>query len=564
MIKKIALLLFAFMIGLTLILSGCDKKPVETPKKVEFDKTVVKTSKYINGYKYDPPVTVTKIQFYGPQVLFQPGEDIDHNVWTKAYEDYCGIKLKSLWTVTDFQKYDLKVTTSIATDSLPDLMPIYTTLFFRVADSGRAMDLKPFYDKYLDPELKTAMETASGGIAYKTCFRNGILAGIASPPAQSVNMQWIRKDWLDRYQQPWPKNINESIKLMKLFCKKNPGAPASPQTFAFPMTTGIATGFENAFGAYYGIWIDDGNGGLTRSDVSPKWKPVLQILSDLYAEQYIDNDFTLNAQSVMDTQMTNQQYGFMFGAATAPDGTLYNTIAYNPKAVWQSSEILDEQGNPAKMQVETRIGGFNCVNVKSKYPAALMLMTNVFGDLMGGIGIEFRKYHDFLGTDGAHYDSFFYPFAGFSYPPVNNAEIIAKAIKTQEFSKLTGEQLGIVEKFKDWTQKQDAYGWRLWAILRAGGSYETQHRIIQNDNIYPNRGWGPETPTWIDKGPDLFNFNRNIFAQIIRGDKMVDSGFEEWTTYYQNNGGTQCDQEMSDWWKAEGKVTFDTFMTTNK
>ncbi|MEI6603019.1 MAG: hypothetical protein WCL54_05990 [Clostridia bacterium] len=575
-LKRLFLLLMAFVIGLTLVLTGCNGG-VDTPKANRYAQAtgspytpapdnplIKKTNMYDNGYKFDPPVTVSVIRYYGPQVRFQAGESIDNNVWTQAYEKYCGIKLKSLFTVTDFTKYDLKVTTSIATDSLPDIMPIYTTLFFRVADSGRTKDLRPYYDKYLDAPLKTYMETAFGGTAYQTCFRNGILAALAPPSGQNPSMQWIRQDWLDRYNQPWPATINDSIKLMKFFCKKNPGAPASPQTFAFPINTNVSTGFENAFGAYSGIWIDDENGGLMRSDVSPKWKTVLQILSDLYADGYLDPDFTLNAQSVVETQMTNQQYGFDYNYRTAPDGLLNNTIAYNPKAIWKSGEIMDENGAPAKMQVSTRVADFTCVNKKSKYPEALMFLMNVYGDLIGGVGIEFRKYHDFLASDGTHYDSFFYPFATMKYPIVDNGAVIAAAQKANDLSKLTGEQLGIIEKFKDWTEKKDSYGWRLWAILSPGGSAETQKKIINSNNIYPDRGWGPETQAWIDHGPDLSSNRTTMFSRIVRGDVSVEAGFDEWVTYFTNNGGQDATTEISEWWKEVGKASIDNFTKTNK
>jgi len=555
-IKRLFLLVLAFVLGLTFILTSCGPDSTVPPPKA----TIVATTQYEKGYKFDPPVTVTLIRYYGPQVKFVNGENIDNNVWTRAYESYCGVKLKSLFTVTDSSKYDLKVTTSIATDSLPDIIPVYTTLFFRVADSGRLMDLKPYYDKYLDPSLKDSMEKVNGGISYKTCFRNNILAALAAPSEKGGNMQWIRQDWLDKYNLKWPANINESLSIMKLFCQKNPGAPTSPQTFAFPITAKtVGNGFENAFGAYMKIWMDDGNGGLVRSDLNEKWKTVLNILSGLYADNYIDPNFTLASAADIDSQMTSQQFGFMFGAKTSPDGTLYNTISYNPKAVWKSGLITDENGAPAKVSQGTRIGGFTSVNKKALYPEALFFIANVFDDLMNGIGIEFRKYHDFKGADGINYDSFFYPFIGWYYPPIDFPKVIGTALKTKDFSKLTGEQLGIIDKFDLWLKKKDAYGWRLWAILAPGGSAATAQQIIDNNYLYPDRGWGPETQAWIDKGPDLYNIQDQMFVKIIRGDMTVDDGFNQWVTYFNNNGGAKATEEINAWWISTGKAVFDSY-----
>jgi len=549
-IRKYLLLALAFMMGLTFILSGCDQAVKKGPG------TVVKTSKYLNGYKYDPPVTVTVVRYAGPQIKFQPGESLDKNVWTQAYEDYCGIKLKTLWSVTDSANFDLKITTSIATNNLPDIIPVYTTLFFRVADKGRFMDLKPYYDKYLDPTLKTSMEVDSGGIAYKTCFRNNILAALASPNGKGGNMQWIRQDWLDRYNKPWPANINESLDLMKFFCKKS---PAGKTTYAFPLLSNITTGFENAFGAYKDMWIDDGNGGLMHSNTSPKWKPVLQILQDLVADQYIDGQFALNAQSVVDTQMANEQFGFYFGAKTAPDGTLFNTMETNKKAIWKSGLITDETGAPAKVGMGTRITGFTGINVKSIYPESLILITNVYDDLMNGIGADFRKYHDFKGTDGIYYDSFFYPFTGWYYPPIDFPKVIGTARQTGDFTKLTGEQIGILDKFKQWEEEKLAYGWRLWAILSPGGSAETEQKMIDNNYLYPDRAWGPETPTWIEKGPNLYRQNAQDLVLIVRGDMTVDEGFQGWLDYFNKSGGKECTTEINAWWKKDGQAVFSKF-----
>ena len=545
--------------GLTLILSGCG----ETTKKVRDPNVkVVKSDTFKDAYKFVPPVTVTTFRFYGPQVKFQKGEDIDNNVWTRAYEKYCGIKLKSDFSVQDFTQFDLKVTTSIATNSLPDIIPIYTTLFFRVADAGLAMDLTKVYNDYLEPDLKTMMEKANSGITYKTCKRNGILAAVASSSRPGPSMMWIRQDWLDKLGQKWPKTIYEAIDIMKLFHQKNAGAPAAPETFAFPITSRISTGFENAFGAYKDIWIDDGNGGIMRGDVSPKWKPVLQKLSDMYNDNQLDTSFSLSNQSLIDSQMTAQQFGFDFDKGSAPDGALYNSINTNKNAVWKSGFIPDVNGKPAKMAVDTRVGGFTCVNRDSLYPEAVMLLANIYGDLITGIGIEYRQYHDFLAPDGVNYDSFFYPLIAMIYPPIDNTKVIAAAIKSgknEKYPNLTGEQLGLFDKFKNWTEKKETYGWRLWACVYPGGSAYTQNWIIDNNYLYPDRGWGPETPTWIKKGPDLFNKSNIDFTQIVRGDKTVDEGFAAWVKYFNDNGGQVATQEMNVWWKAEGEASFKLF-----
>jgi len=291
---------------------------------------------------------------------------------------------------------------------------------------------------------------------------------------------------------------------------------------------------------------------------SEKWKPALQILADLFAAEKLNPDFSLQNGTDIDAAMSREQYGIYFGDATAPDGTLYNSVQRDNNAVWQQYPIYDTSGNPALVQVETRIQGFNCVNKNSKNPEALMLIANIYQDLMQGVGISYRKYHDFVGSDNNNYDSFFYPFMGMLYPRVNNAEVIAKAKKTGDFSKLTGEQLGVIDKMNKWVNNKDVYGWRLWAIDKPGGSYETNNFIRKNMWVYPDRGWGPETATWISKGPDLYNISNQYFTKIVRGDLALEQGFTEWVNYFNSNGGLDCTNEINDWWKnGGGKDAFD-------
>ncbi|MEI6133040.1 MAG: hypothetical protein WCQ41_09500 [Bacillota bacterium] len=545
-LKRSFMLILAFVVLLSFTLAGCNPEP---EKKVE----VVNPVKVGKVYKFDPPVTITTIRFYGPNIKFIKGEDIDNNVWTRAYESYCGIKLKSLFTVTDFAQFDLKVTTSIATDSLPDLIPVYTTLFFRISNSGKLADLKPAYDSFLNPDLKDLMEKANAGVAYNTCFRNGILAAIASPPDGSPGMQWIRQDWLDKFKLSWPKNINDSINIMKTFCSKNAGAPFADKTFAMPFDTSLSPGFASAYGSYSGIWVDDGSGGLVRGETQDKWKKVLQLYSDLYNSEYIDPDFTLSNSTTLEGQMTNQQFGMEFGSSSSPDGPMQKSLSLNPNAKdWKQSKILDEAGQPAKVRLISRVTQFTCVNKNSKYPGAVMVLANVYGQLLYGIGEKYRKYHDFFDSDGSVISSFFYPIVQMSYPPLDYTKL-----ETKDPKKLTGEQLGIISYFKSWAKNKDPISWRMWVIYKDGGAVETSKSILKDKNFYLDRAWGPETQAWIDKGPDLSQMQTQIFAKIVRGDfASVDEGFNQWITYFNNNGGAEATTEINDWWKSQGKSSF--------
>ena len=540
--------------GITFLLFGCNQ-----PQTNVVSNSIVKTNQYPNGYKFEPPVTVTVIRFYGPQVIFQPGEDIDNNIWSRAYTAYCGIKIKTVLATTDYNEYDTKITTSIATDSLPDIIPSQTSQFERIVNSGKAFDLLAYYRTYLDTNLKDLMEKEMGGTAYKSTYKNGGLLALAIPQTKSPGMQWIRQDWLDKYGLKWPKTINDSISIMEYFCKNNAGSPTAKKTYAFPLTAAINTYFVNAFGAYRGIWIENQKGDLMKSELSPKWKSALYNLQKLYSKKYIEADFSLTNQTDIDTAMTNQQYGFFFGSLTSPDGTLYNSVAMNPNANWKSGLITQPSGEPAKVQNNTKVSSFFCVNKKSNYPEAVFFIANIYGDLANGVGEEFQSYHDFLGTDQIHYNTFWYPIINMSYPYIDTSKIINEALKSKDYSNLTGEMYGALERFKLWEKYKDYSGWRIWAISAHGGSAYTRNKILSQNDIYLDRGWGPDTPTWIAKGPDLNITCTQLFNDIITGKQSVEDGFYEWSNYFNKKGGIQATKEINLWWKTDGKATFSLF-----
>ena len=519
---------------------------------------IVKTTMYSNGYRFSPPITITTARFYGPQVKFKSGDSIDNNVWTKAYEAYCGIKLKSLFISTDFNSFDKAVTSRIASDSLPDILPVYGSMFYRIADQGKAYNLKSMFDKYLDTSLKTMMQTYDGGRAYKASYRNKMLAGIASPPSKSPSMLWIRQDWLDKYGLEWPKTITEALNIAKTFCIKNPGAPTSKQTYAFPLTQSLEeiTGLANAYGAYRHIWIYDSKGGLMRSEVSPKWKTVLKLLSDMYEQGQLDPEFVLQHNSTINQGMINQQFGMYFGSAGSPVSILENSLSKDPNARWKQGYLTDTTGKSAKMQVRTQIQSFYVVSKKSKYPEAVMFLANIYGDLANGIGAKYRKYNDFIASDKRSYDSFWYPLVDMSYPKTNTKSMIANAIKTDDDSKLMGSQLNIFEKYNAWTQKKISSAWGMWAIFKPDGSYDTESKILSNNLIVFDKGWGKDSPTWSVKGPELWWNSDIYFSKIIRGDISVEDGFSQWLAYFKHNGGAIATAEMNKWWWKYGKAGF--------
>ena len=134
--------------------------------------------------------------------------------------------------------------------------------------------------------------------------------------------------------------------------------------------------------------------------------------------------------------------------------------------------------------------------------------------------------------------------------------LFANALKTNNSSKLTGAQLNYLEKYKTWTLKKNTLGWRTYAIYSPNGSLMTQKDILSNKLTVLDKGWGPDTPSWIGKGYDLVDSKTRYFKKNIRGDLTVEDGFNQWISYFNENGGKPATEEMNQWWDSEGKAGF--------
>ena len=183
-----------------------------------------------------------------------------------------------------------------------------------------------------------------------------------------------------------------------------------------------------------------------------------------------------------------------------------------------------------------------------------MFLANIYGDLANGIGVNYKKYYNEVGSDKVSYDTFFYPLVNMSIPVEDNSSKISTAMKTSNFSKLSGTQLVLAGRMKEWIEKKSIQGWRIYAALKYKGSANTRNESIINNLTVPENGWGPETPTWISKGPELYMYTQNTFNQIIRGDISVDKGVATLKQYFNANGGAEATTEINAWWKAEGNV----------
>jgi len=581
-LRRVACLFVCYAIFLSMLLSGCtfEDPGVNNEHQVVRNEELVETDKYytldsgreertVKGWKYEPMATVTAFRIKGTQIKLPEGQDIEHNVWADAYREYLGIDLKHVFVVPSSDIYDTKVNQALAVDNLPDVMPIYTTLFYKMSDAGRLCNLKSYYDKYASEDIKYWMEKVNGGIAYKTCYRNNELGGLAQPSTQGGSTLWIRKDWLRNVDKEWPTNFNETLDVMRAFRNDDPNKNGKKDTYGMMLNSGLGglSAISAPLGALNG-WVDvNGGEDLAYGYTMPEWKEVCRVANGLYNEGVIDPEFIQKNNDMINSDYAGQVLGLTSEAT--PDGQINRAVEADPNCDWGWDYIRDEEGNIAISSAGTTTASFTCASKKSNYPEAAILLTNIWEPLI--MGPE-QKYHDFVAEDGVRYDSFFYPAFGFGGPEdygyrcwekVSSALIAEKngdtAKRDEIMSTMNGEQKGYYERSYPWYIDNDPSGWRMCGIYGPGGVMEKNKEALELEPYYADRHWGAECDAWIKYGPNLHSKHIEYFSKMIIGETKIDEGFDKWVTYFKTAGGQECTDQYNEWWDAEGRDGMEQF-----
>lgn len=133
--RKLGVMLLSLML---VFASACTSKPEkttsETPSATETATATespapTEIPKMDPLGKYDTPIEVTTASIVYPTTTYPEGDSLDSNVWTKLYEEKLGIKTKHIWTAPE-EQYQAKMTASIASNDIPDIM-LVDEIFFQ-------------------------------------------------------------------------------------------------------------------------------------------------------------------------------------------------------------------------------------------------------------------------------------------------------------------------------------------------------------------------------------------------------------------------------------------------
>lgn len=512
--------------------------------------------------KYDPPVTITTVWGVDPALTFKNGETIENNVATKWALDTLGIKIDSLWSVTDTNNaFVTKMRLALSSNQkLPDVVTIgsggdYDQLAQDLIDSGQFREVGSLFDQYANDKWKAAMNIDP--TVWNQYTRDGKKMGIPvlDYAYNHDYLLWIRQDWLDKLHLQAPKTLDDLEKIMDAFKNNNPDGLKPDQVV--PLSIGFKTTMNTwmgdpswVFGAYGTIpdqWNVAADGSLEYGSINPAAKQALEKLKEWRDKGYIPSEAALWDENKTAEPAVAGTAGIIPGPYWMSGWPLQDTAKNAKGAVWKPYPIPAGPDGKAGRHGTNFTSGVTLINKDMKHPEALFTYQNYLYDNLADP------------QPGSQWD--IGVFKGYDYDLDANGNPVYQ-------DNIPGGEVNINRYWlvKDGARIPDA---QMKALLKLADGAEPTTRLekevansygpetpaaakvllSQPDISYKDMFTGPATPTMQSKMDYLKKIELQTFDEIIYG-KSDASAFDKFVSDWKSGGGDKITQEVNDWYKS--------------
>lgn len=494
--------------------------------------------------KYSPTITLTTVRTLDSNVKFDTtkpeAKSLTENAWASAYEEQLGIKFDYLWTPTP-EQYPSKWNVAIASGDIPDCAVVNGIIYKQLVEAGLVEDMTQYFNDYASDVYKQDNVADNGNtIGYMTY--DGKLLGLPQDGTQpdALNLTFIRKDWLTKVNMSEPKTIDDLIALAKAFVDAKLGGA---NTYGLNGNKDLASfsGFYNAFGAYYNIWVKDkSSDSLVYSNIQPEMKTALLKLQQMYKDGLIAQDFAVKDGAVSEQDIAASKVGISYGSFAEPLIGIKDNYSNDKSAEWAIMIPPSADGAKYISQASATPGDFIFVKKGCEHPEAVVKVVNLNFKLndnepenygTGADGIEKHKYR--FGCEMAH--------------PWKNLEAykaVTAALESKDTSKLNGEQKGYYDKI--------AAGDKPFSgVFGPYSTFKFISEMKDNDQILVDAYQSLPTETQMAKGDTIKTSLDAAMLKVIMGGDIstYDKAVEAW----KKGGGDKITAEINDWYAKSKK-----------
>ncbi|RKP54086.1 extracellular solute-binding protein [Cohnella endophytica] len=506
--------------------------------------------------KYDPPVEISTVWGVDPALKFKNGETIENNVSTKWALDTLGIKINSLWSVTDTNNaFVTKMRLSMSSgQKMPDTVTIGDAQLAQdLIDTGMFQDVGELFDKYANDTWKKAMELDPG--VWNPYMRDGKKMGIPvlDYAYNHDYLLWIRQDWLDKLNLEGPKTLADLEKIMDAFKNQNPDGlkpdKVVPLSIGFKTTMNTWMGDPSwifgAYGTVPGQWNVAADGSLEWGSINPASKQALETIKLWRDKGYIPAEAALWDENKTSEPAVAGTAGIIPGPYWMSGWPLLDTAKNVPTAVWKPYAIPTGPDGKAGRHGTNFTSGVTLINKDMKNPEALFTYQNYLFEHLADP------------AKGSQWD--LGVFKGYDYDLDASGNPVY-------LDKIPGGEVNINRYWlvKDGARIPDAQMKSLLA-LADGKEPETRLEKEVKNNYGPETPaaakvllsqpgisisdmfTGPSTPTMSSKQDYLKKIELQAYNEIIYGKKGVDE-FDKFVANWKSSGGDQITKEVNDWY----------------
>ncbi|QOS79174.1 extracellular solute-binding protein [Paenibacillus sp. JNUCC31] len=551
--RRIGSLVLVGVLSLSALLSGCSSNGGSK----EAEQTIPAKALELKDGKYEPPVTISYLRPWGPDVKFKPGEDQDNNVHTKWAKEKLGIELKNQWiSPSTNNAFETKLRLSLASNAeMPDIISYRGefNLVRELIESGKFVDAGELFDTYASDTWKNAVnEDPSVWYPY---MQDGKRIGIPilDYAYNGDPVMWIREDWLKKFNLKAPQTLDELEVVMETFTNQDPDGNGKKDTY------GLTIGFKNwlntwmseagwVFGAYGTMpnqWNLTKEGTLEYGSVTPGAKQALERLQSWMGKGYIPEEAGVYDETKAAEEFTAGKAGIVVGPHWMPSWPLEDVKKNNPNAEYKAYPIPSGPDGQAGRHGTSNGNGVVLINKDMKNPEVFFTYQNELFDHYANpkegdeFEFGFAEGYDWVMVDGK---------------PSTDASLTGgiapeKYTLTFDGARIPSLSMTTLAKLASGEAPTTPFERKIKSGVPTPMLDAAKVVLDQKDIVFNQMFTGAPTMTMQMNNDILTKMEKDTFSQIIYGKTSVDA-FDSFVEKWKSSGGDQITKEVNEWYQS--------------
>lgn len=495
-------------------------------------------------------------------VTFPDGDSYEDNAYVRMTEKELDIDITDEFEANG-DDYDRQVSLALSAGDLPDMMKIGSLDTLKeLYENDLIADLTQVYDEYASDYLKSLYDSYDGRALANVTIDGKMMALPGTNGDNGPSIVWIRSDWLDQIGLDVDEDHDGCIKIAdletvaKAFMDKNPANADNVVGMAFApwLTSGDPDGtfsinsIAYALGAFPKTWMEK-DGAVIYGSTTEEMKQALKVVAGWFQDGILDPQVGTRTWDDITALLANGQCGIAFGTWHIPGWLLSNVYALNSEATFEPYVVEDANGM-INCKHNDATGGYIVVSKEFEHPEIAIQIANLFYDTLVNDGTLLEKYPEVAayvkdGMDGSSrpfnieinaYTSLLDDYMEMMQG-INN-ELALEDVSTLE----TRTNIPAIQRYIE--GDVDADNWsRYHCRLKGVGLIQS---ITENNKFAWVTPIFPKTTTTMETNQaNLDKLEEETFIKIVTGEIEPESGFDQFVSDWNAQGGAQIAEEIS-------------------